>query len=112
MSNYWASSPVPHEVAYPKWMFHDTEPPKQVLSKEEEMSLDPAEWSANYADHKRDYPKAKFQLKPPPYKEGETWYIVTTVDTPEDEGKLEGSWSDTVPAKPAPTMPAPAPAPL
>lgn len=96
MSNYWASSPYPHEVAYPKMMFHQTEPAREVKSPDEEQALGP-EWSSNYADHKRAFPKMKFRAKPDP-KEGEVPYETAVVATPEDESKLGSGWGDAPPS--------------
>jgi hypothetical protein len=98
MSNYWSSSPYPHELAWPQTAYHATKDAKQVNSPAELQALGP-EWSTNYADKKRDYPKTKFRLKAEP-KEGEPTYETTIVADPEAEGKLEGGWSDTPPAAP------------
>lgn len=97
MSNYYSSSPYPHEVAWPKQAYHATKDTKQVNSQAEFDALG-AEWSLNYADKKRNYPKMKFRPKPDaPDTEGPD-YETTVVANPEEEGKLEGGWSDTPPA--------------
>ena len=71
---------------FPRWVFHATEAPRLITSQQDRDAL-PLEWSDTYI--RRDYPKAKFGPK------GE----FTVVDNPEDEGKLEGSWSDTPPER-------------
>jgi hypothetical protein len=105
-TNYWASSPFPHPVEYPVTMYHATLEATRVNNPEEEKALG-EEWSRNYADKKRDWPKAKYKLKTGPRKPGEVWYEALNVANPEEEGKLEGAWSDTVPPEPAePAAPA------
>ena len=98
LTNYWTSSPSPAPVEYPKIMYHDTKDPVRVNSREEQDKLGP-EWSPNYADHPRKYPKMKFKLKAQ-QKEGEPHYDTLVVDTPEDEGKIGAGWSDTLPPPP------------
>lgn len=98
MPNYYSSSPYPHEVAWPKTAFHATKDAKQVNSPAEFEALGP-EWSLNYADKKRDFPKMKFKPKADP-KPGELHYETAVVDDPEAEGKLGSGWSDTVPPAP------------
>lgn len=98
MSNYYSSSPYPHEVAWPKTAYHQVRDAKQVNSQAELDALGP-EWSLNYADHKRDYPKMKFKLKRDP-EPGELHYETTVVDNPEAEGKLGAGWVDKVPPAP------------
>jgi hypothetical protein len=93
-NNYWASSPFPHPVDYPKWVYHATEPAKRVNSPEELAALGEG-WSGTYIHHA--FPKTKFRLKAEP-KEGEPLYETTIVEDPEAEGKLEGGWSDAPPA--------------
>jgi hypothetical protein len=105
MSNYWSSSPYPHELAWPQTAYHQTKDAKQVNSPAELEALGP-EWSTKYADKKRDYPKTKFRAKAEP-KEGEAPYETTVVADPEAEGKLEGGWGDTIPGQtPANAKPA------
>lgn len=70
--------------AFPRYVFHATEPPRIVSSQAERDALG-EDWSDTYI--KKDYPKAKFGPN------GE----FTTVASPEDEGKLEGNWSDKPP---------------
>ena len=101
MPNYFSSSPYPHEVAWPKTAYHATEPSKQVNSQADLDALG-AEWSTNYADKKRAYPKMKFKAKAEP-KAGELHYETAVADDPEAEGKLGSGWVDTVP--PAPGAP-------
>lgn len=96
--NYWVSSPFPHPVEWPKIAFHATKDPVTVKSPDELAALG-EEWSVNYADKKRDWPKTKFKLKSEP-KEGEVHYETVVVATPEDEGKLGSGWSDTIPPAP------------
>src|SRR4029434_5010705 len=95
MSNYWSSSPYPHELAWPQTAYHATKDAKQVNSPAELQALGP-EWSTNDAERKRDAAKTKSRLKAEP-KEGEPTYETTIVADPEAEGKLEGGWSDTIP---------------
>lgn len=71
---------------FPRYVFHATEAPRLITSQADRDALG-EEWSDTYI--KRDYPKAKFGPN------GE----YTTVNSPEDEGKLEGNWSDTPPEK-------------
>ena len=71
---------------FPRYAFHATEEPRLVTSQQDRDALGP-EWSDQYVT--KDYPKAKFGPN------GE----FTTVKDPEEEGKLEGSWSDTPPEK-------------
>jgi hypothetical protein len=73
--------------AFPRYVFHASEKPRIVSSQGEKDALG-EDWQDTYI--KQDYPKIKFG------PEGE----VTAVENPEDEGKLEGSWSDTPPEKP------------
>lgn len=84
--NYWVSSPYPHPVSWPKWMFHATKDPKQVNNPEELAALGD-EWSENYADKKRDWPKAMYD------EEGS----VVVVASPEEQ-KAHGKLSDKAPA--------------
>lgn len=98
MPNYYSSSPYPHEVAWPQTAYHQTKDAKQVNSPAELEALGP-EWSTNYADKKREYPKMKFKPKPDP-KEGEPYYETAVVADPEEEKKLEGVWMDTAPPAP------------
>lgn len=72
---------------WPRWVFHATEPPRTVSSQQEFEALGEG-WTLEY--QKRDWPKMKFGPN------GET----TVVANPEEESKLEGSWSDTPPEKP------------
>ena len=72
--------------AFPRYVFHATEPPRLITSQAERDALDES-WSDEYI--KKDYPKAKFGPN------GE----YTTVASPEEEGKLEGNWSDKPPEK-------------
>ena len=104
-NHYWASSPFPHPVEYPKWAYHTTKDAKQVNSPDELAALG-SEWSTNYADKKRDYPKMKFKAKTGEIKPGELHYETAVADDPEAEGKLGSGWGDTVP--PAPGAPPPA----
>lgn len=85
MPNYYASSPYPHEVAWPKTAYHATKDSKQVNSPAEFEALGP-EWSLNYADKKRDYPKHKYD------KDGNS----QTVADPEDE-RAHPDWTDKKP---------------
>lgn len=71
---------------FPRYVFHATEEPRLITSQQDRDALG-EEWSDQYI--KRDYPKAKFGPN------GE----YTTVASPEDEGKLEGNWSDKPPEK-------------
>lgn len=97
MSNYWSSSPYPHELQWPKTAYHATEDAKLVKSPAELEALGP-EWSTDYSTKKRAFPKMKFRPKPDaPDTEGPD-YETTVVANPEEEGKLEGGWSDTPPA--------------
>ena len=105
MPNYYSSSPYPHEVAWPKTAYHDTEPAKQINSQAELDALG-SEWSTNYADKKRAFPKMKFKAKTGEIKPGELHYETAVADDPEAEGKLGSGWGDTVP--PAPGAPPPA----
>ena len=87
---YYSSPGGPQVATYPKWKYHKTEPPKQVANAEQETALGP-EWGDTYI--KQDYPKMKFGAK---FAENKNDYIV--VNSPEDEGKLQGGpWSDTPP---------------
>lgn len=95
-TNYWASSPLPHPVAFPQWRYHPIKEPVQVRSEEEANALGEG-WSPTYI-HKA-YPKMKFKLKVNP-KEGEPHYETVIVESPEAEQKLEGGWADTLPAAP------------
>jgi hypothetical protein len=95
-NNYWSSSPWAHPVAWPQWRYHATEPPQRVNSPADADKLGEG-WSTTYI--KKDYPKTKFRARTDP-KPGEPHYETRVVDTPEDEGKLEGGWSDTLPAAP------------
>ena len=99
MSNYYSSSPSPHEVAWPKTAYHQTKDAKQINSQAELDALG-SEWSTNYADKKREFPKMKFKLKAGEIKEGEPWYDTIVVADPEAEGKIGAGWSDTVPPAP------------
>src|SRR5262245_27537852 len=96
LNNYWSSSPFPHPMDWPKWVYHATEPAKRVNSPEELNALGEG-WGTAYI--KKDYPKTKFKLKVKP-EPGQPHYETKVVDTPEDEQKLEGGWSDTMPAEP------------
>ena len=69
---------------FPRYVFHATEKPRIINSQAEKEALGD-DWSDQYI--KQDYPKAKF---------GPNGEFVT-VENPEEEGKLEGSWSDTPP---------------
>ena len=71
---------------FPRYAFHATEEPRLVGSQQDRDALGP-EWSDQYI--KKDYPKAKF---------GPNGEFVA-VKNPEEEGKLEGSWSDTPPER-------------
>lgn len=97
-NNYWSSSPFPHPVDWPKEVYHATKDPKTVNSPAELEALGP-EWSTNYADKKRDYPKMKFKLKAHP-EPGELHYETAVADNPEAEGKLGAGWGDKVPPVP------------
>jgi hypothetical protein len=94
--NYWVSCPIPHPTLYPKWMYHATEPPRQVRSPDEENGLGEG-WSPIYI--KKDYPKMKFRPIEGEPKPGGPKFEFRVVNTPEDEGKLEGSWSDSPPER-------------
>ena len=80
---------MPANLTWPKWVYSATEAPRQVHSQQELDCLE-GEWSTEYI--KKDYPKMKFGTGD---REGET----IVVDNPEDEGRLEGSWTDTPPEK-------------
>jgi hypothetical protein len=67
---------------YPRWMYHATEKPKMVSSRQEEVALEP-EWSRVYIHQK--YPKVKYHWSG---KE-------TTVQTANEETALGGGWADT-----------------
>jgi len=69
---------------YPKWKYHASETPRFITSEYDDKAL-PEGWFNEY--QKQDYPKIKYS------SEGE----VKSVANPEEEGKLEGSWSDTQP---------------
>lgn len=71
---------------FPRYAFHATEEPRLVTSQQARDALGP-EWSDQYI-HKK-YPKAKW---------GPNGEYVAVKD-PEEEGKLEGNWSDTPPEK-------------
>lgn len=98
MPNYYSSSPTPHEVAWPKTAYHATKDAKTVNSQADFDALG-SEWSLNYADKKRAYPKMKFKAKAHP-AEGELHYETAVADDPEAEGKLGSGWGDTVPPAP------------
>lgn len=76
-------------TGYPRYVFHETEPARIVSSQADRDALGPG-WSDQYV--KRDYPKAKF---------GPNGEFIA-VESPEDEQKLEGNWSDKPPDKPKP----------
>lgn len=73
-------------TGFPRYMFHATEPARIVTSQADIDALGEG-WSPTYI--KRDYPKAKF---------GPNGEFVA-VNSPEDESKLEGNWSDKPPEK-------------
>src|SRR5262245_36092503 len=69
---------------YPKWKYHSSEPPRWVTNQYDDQALGEG-WTNEY--QKQAYPKAKWSST------GE----FKAVNDPEEEGKLEGSWSDTPP---------------
>ena len=73
-------------TGFPRYVFHKTEPARIVSSQADRDALGEG-WSDTYI--KRDYPKAKWGPN------GE----FRAVESPEDEQKLEGSWSDKPPEK-------------
>lgn len=73
---------------YPKWKYHANEAPRWITSEYEDKGL-PEGWFDQYQP--QQYPKAKWS------SEGE----MRSVANPEEEGKLEGTWSDTPPDQPA-----------
>lgn len=73
-------------TGFPRYVFHATEPARLITSQADRDALGEG-WSDTYI--KRDYPKAKF---------GPNGEFVA-VNSPEDESKLEGNWSDTPPEK-------------
>ena len=79
-----SAGPINCTQTFPRYVFHATEKPRTVSSEAEFQALGEG-WSYEY--QKQDYPKIKFGPN------GE----VTSVENPEEEGKLEGSWSDTPP---------------
>jgi hypothetical protein len=80
-----ASGPIQCS-AYPRWVYHATQPARMVTSEQDRESLGP-EWSDTYIQ--KDYPKMLF-------KEGEPSVIV---NSPEEEGQHHG-YSDKAPEKP------------
>jgi hypothetical protein len=67
---------------YPRWVYHATEKPKMVSSRQEEVALGP-EWSRVYIH--QEYPKVKYHWSG---KE-------ITVQTADEEGALGGGWANT-----------------
>ena len=73
---------------YPRWIYHATEKPKMVSSRQEEVTLGP-EWSRVYIH--QEYPKVKYHWSG---KE-------ITIPTDAEEAALGGGWANT-PAEFAP----------
>lgn len=67
---------------YPRWMYHATEKPKMVSSRQEEVALEP-EWSRVYIH--QEYPKVKYHWSG---KE-------ITIQTADEEAALGGGWANT-----------------
>lgn len=100
MSNYWSSSPYPHEVAWPKTAYHKEKDSKIVNSQAELDALGEG-WGTNYADFKREFPKMLYKAKAEKdIKEGEPWYDTVVVDNPDAQGKVGSGWADKAPPKP------------
>lgn len=98
MSNYWSSSPYPHEVAWPQWRYHATKDPVMVNSEEASAALGEG-WSEKYIH--REFPKMLFKAKKAEdIKEGGDWYDTLVVDNPEAQGKAGAGWADKAPPKP------------
>ena len=100
MPNYFASSPYPHEVAWPKTAYH-AEKDSKIVNSQAELDALGAEWSTNYADKKREFPKMLYKAKKAEdIKEGGDWYDTLVVDNPEAQGKAGAGWADKAPPKP------------
>jgi hypothetical protein len=73
-------------TGFPRYAFHATEPPRLVSDQNDRDALGEG-WSDQYI--KKDWPKIKFG------PDGQ----IRAVDNPDEESKLEGSWSDKAPEK-------------
>jgi hypothetical protein len=72
---------------YPRWKYHANEPPRFITSEYEEQGLGEG-WFNEY--QKQDWPQLRYNQDT-----GEA----RSVANPDEEGKLEGNWSDKPPER-------------